>query len=118
MKLGLQIQSEFEVVVWRSLQNAPPVEEQITNILQSLLSGLRKEMAIAESFDSKLAKLMECLQSNRCLLILDNVETILAGNQAGQCRPGYEGYDQLLKRVGEVRHNSYCHQTSSTLIHL
>ncbi|MBD2626489.1 NB-ARC domain-containing protein [Trichormus variabilis] len=106
VKLGRQIQSEFEVVVWRSLQNAPPVEEQITNILQSLLSALQKEMVIPESFDGKLAKLMECLQSNRCLLILDNVETILSGSQAGQYRPGYEGYGQFLKRVGEVPHQS------------
>ncbi|MBE9003796.1 hypothetical protein IQ259_01805 [Fortiea sp. LEGE XX443] len=106
VKLGLQIQSEFEVVVWRSLVNAPPVEEQITNILQFLLSALRKEMVIPESFDGKLSKLMECLQANRCLLILDNVETILAGGQAGQYRPGYEGYGQLLKRVGEVPHKS------------
>ncbi|MFN6567299.1 WD40 repeat domain-containing protein [Dendronalium sp. ChiSLP03b] len=106
VKLGREIQSEFEVIVWRSLQNAPPVDEQITNILQSLLSGLQKEIAIPESFDGKLAKLMECLQLNRCLLILDNVETILAGGQAGQCRPGYEGYGQLLKRVGEVPHIS------------
>ncbi|MBD2293423.1 pentapeptide repeat-containing protein [Anabaena sphaerica FACHB-251] len=106
VKLGRQIQSEFEVVVWRSLQNAPPVDEQITNILQSLLSALRKEMVIPESFASLLSKLMECLQSNRCLLILDNVETILSGGQTGQYRPGYEGYGQLLKRVGEVPHNS------------
>lgn len=106
VKLGLEIQSEFKVVVWRSLQNAPPVDEQITNILQSLLGGLQKEIAIPESFDGKLAKLMECLQSNRCLLILDNVETILAGGQAGQCRADYEGYGQLLKCVGEVPHTS------------
>lgn len=33
VKLGLQIQSEFEVVVWRSLLNAPPVEAQLTSIL-------------------------------------------------------------------------------------
>ena len=106
VKLGLQIQSEFEVVVWRSLLNAPPVEEQITNILQFLLWALRKEMVIPESFDGKLSKLIECLQSNRCLLILDNVETILSGDQVGQCRPGYEGYGQLLKRVVEVPHIS------------
>ncbi|WP_341524707.1 NB-ARC domain-containing protein [Nostoc sp. UHCC 0302] len=106
VKLGLQVQAEFEVVVWRSLQNAPPVEEQITSILQFLLWALRKEMVIPESFDSKLAKLMECLQTNRCLLILDNVETILSGGQVGQCRLGYEAYGQLFKRVGEVPHKS------------
>ncbi|MBD2363667.1 hypothetical protein H6G36_21150 [Anabaena minutissima FACHB-250] len=106
VKLGWQIQAEFEVVVWRSLQNAPPVEEHLTNILQFLLWVLRKEMVLPESFDGRLSKLMECLQSNRCLLILDNVETILCSRQAGQYRPGYEGYGQLLKRVGEVPHQS------------
>ncbi|WP_228059432.1 WD40 domain-containing protein [Plectonema radiosum] len=107
VKLGLQIQSEFELVVWRSLQNAPPVEEQLTNILQFLLWALRKEMVIPESFDDKLSKLMECLANHRCLLILDNVETILTSNgQTGQCRPGYEGYGQLFKYFGEVPHQS------------
>ncbi|GAX37201.1 WD-40 repeat protein [Nodularia sp. NIES-3585] len=106
VKLGFQVQNEFEVVVWRSLQNAPPVEENVTSILQFVLWALRKEIAIPESFDGKLSKLMECLQSNRCLLILDNVETILSGGQAGQYHPGYEGYGQLLKRVGEVPHQS------------
>ncbi|WP_414543802.1 NB-ARC domain-containing protein [Nostoc sp. CCY0012] len=106
VKLGLQIQSEFEVVVWRSLQNAPPVKEQLTNILQFLLWALRKEMVVPESFDEKLSKLMECLRSHRCLLILDNVETILCGSQAGKYRPGYEGYSQLIKCIGEVPHTS------------
>jgi len=27
LKLGQQIQTQFEVVVWRSLQNAPPFED-------------------------------------------------------------------------------------------
>ncbi|AKG21669.1 NB-ARC domain-containing protein [Calothrix sp. 336/3] len=107
VKLGWQIQSEFEVVAWRSLQNAPPIEETLTSLLQFLLWSLRQEMVIPESFDSKLAKLMECLQSNRCLLILDNVETILSSDaEAGQYHPGYQGYGQLLKLVGEVPHQS------------
>jgi hypothetical protein len=50
---------------------------------------------------------MECLRSSRCLLILDNAETILSsGERAGQCRNGYEGYSQLLQTVGEVPHQS------------
>ncbi|MUG94648.1 hypothetical protein F7734_20685 [Scytonema sp. UIC 10036] len=107
VKLGLQIQTEFEAVVWRSLQNAPPVEEILTSILQFLLWALRKEIAIAQSFDGKVSKLMECLMYHRCLVILDNVETILSsGDRAGQCRPGYEGYTQLLKCLGEAPHRS------------
>ncbi|MEJ1932126.1 NB-ARC domain-containing protein [Nostoc sp. NIES-2111] len=104
VKLGLQIQGEFEVVVWRSLQNAPPVEEILSNILQFSLYALRQEMVIPDSFDGKLSQLMECLSKNRCLVILDNVETILSGS--GQYRPGYEGYGQLFKRFGENLHNS------------
>ncbi len=107
VKLGLQVQNEFEVVLWRSLQNAPPVEENLISILQFVLWALRKEIVIPESFDGKLSKLMECLQSNRCLLILDNVETVLSRDgQAGRYCPGYEGYGQLLKCVGEVPHQS------------
>ena len=103
VKLGLQVQTEFEVVVWRSLQNAPPVEDELASILQFLLLALELDVVLPESFGGKLSKLMECLINHRCLLILDNVETILAsGGQVGQCRPGYEGYSQLLKSVGEV----------------
>lgn len=107
VKLGLQVQASFEVVVWRSLQNAPSVEENLTSILQFVLWALRKDIAIPESFDGKLSKLMECLINHRCLLILDNLETILCSNgQTGQCRTGYEGYSQLLKKIGEVPHKS------------
>lgn len=107
VKLGMQIQDEFEVVVWRSLQNAPPVEEILTSILQFLLWALRKEMVIPQNMNGKLSLLMECLINHRCLLILDNVETVLSSNtQVGQYRAGYEGYSQLIKLVGEVPHNS------------
>ena len=107
VKFGLQIQDRFEVVVWQSLQNAPPVEEKLTTILQFLLWALRKDIEIPQSFDGKLSKLIECFKNHRCLLILDNIETILYSNdKTGQCRPGYERYGQLFKLFGEVPHQS------------
>ena len=107
VKLGLQIQNEFEVVVWRSLQNAPSVEENLTSILQFFLWALRKDIEIPQNFDEKLSKLMECFRNHHCLLILDNIETILSSNgQVGQYRRGYEGYSQLFKLIGEVPHKS------------
>ena len=107
VKLGLQIQGEFEVVMWQSLQNAPSLEEKLTSILQFFLWALRKDKAIPQSLDGKISKLMECMRNHRCLLILDNAETILSSNShAGQYLPGYEGYGQLLKLIGEVPHNS------------
>jgi len=50
VKLGLQVQSEFEVVMWRSLQNAPPVEEYLTSILQCLLWTLRLDMVVPKKW--------------------------------------------------------------------
>jgi hypothetical protein len=108
VKLGLQIQSEFERVVWRSLQNAPPLEVLLNNLLQSL----RQEEAIdvvtgGDRLESKLSKLMEYLRNSRCLLVLDNLETLLSsGTRAGQWQEGYESYSQLLRHIGEVPHQS------------
>gem|GEM_PF-5873512 len=33
VKLALQIHTEFEIVVWRSLRNAPPLDELLESIL-------------------------------------------------------------------------------------
>jgi hypothetical protein len=107
VKLALQIQTEFEIVVWRSLRNAPPLEELLESILSFVLRVRGEEPVIPNTLDGRLSKLMECLRSSRCLLILDNAETILSsGERAGQCRDGYEGYSQLLQTVGEVPHQS------------
>jgi transcriptional regulator with XRE-family HTH domain len=107
VKLGMQLQSEFDVIVWRSLQNAPPLEDFLESILQFLLHIQAADPVIPDILDGRLTTLMDCLRQQRCLLILDNVETILSsGNQVGQYRSGYEGYGQLLRSLGEVLHQS------------
>jgi hypothetical protein len=107
VKLARQIQTDFEIVVWRSLRNAPPLDELLESILSFVLRVRGEDLVIPSSVDGRVSKLMECLRSSRCLLILDNAETILSsGERAGQCRDGYEGYSQLLQTVGEVPHQS------------
>ncbi len=107
VKMALQVKTEFEIVVWRSLRNAPPLDELLESILSFLLRARGEDPVIPRTLDGRLSKLMECLRSSRCLLILDNAETILSsGARAGQCREGYEGYSQLLQSVGEVPHQS------------
>jgi WD40 repeat protein/transcriptional regulator with XRE-family HTH domain/DNA-binding transcriptional regulator GbsR (MarR family) len=113
VKLAQEIQSEFEVVVWRSLQNAPSLEELLTSVLQVLLRVSGEDMMMPTNLTGKLSKLMEGLRSSRCLLILDNAETILSsGSQVGQYRTGYEGYGQLLRCIGESLHESCVMLTS------
>jgi hypothetical protein len=107
VKLGLQLQPEFEIAIWRSLANAPPLADFLESVLQFLLWAQREDPVVPASLEGRLTKLMMCLQRQRCLLIVDNVETILSGgSQAGQYRAGYEGYGQLLRSLGEVPHQS------------
>ncbi len=105
-QLGQQIQTQFEVVVWRSLQNAPPFEEWLETVLPILLQSQGEDIAVPSSLDRKLLKLMQGLRQKRCLLVLDNAETILSAGQTGQYRAGYEGYGQLFKEIGAVSHQS------------
>ncbi|MBD3884902.1 hypothetical protein IFO70_24510 [Phormidium tenue FACHB-886] len=106
-KLVEQIESEFEVVVWRSLQNAPPFQEWLESVLPVLLQVQGEDIAVPSSLDGKLLKLMEGLRSRRCLLILDNAEAVLSTTwQVGQYRAGCEEYGQLFREIGEVVHQS------------
>ena len=98
VKLAQQIQGEFEWVIWRSLRNAPPLEELLTQIVP----------LISEQQETRpeLKHLMHYLRAAKCLLILDNLEAILQPQQPGQFRAGYEDYGQLLRLVGEMSHQS------------
>ncbi len=57
--------------------------------------------------EAKMGKLLQCLRDSPCLVILDNMEAILqAGERAGEYRPGYHEYGELLTLVGETAHQS------------
>jgi len=100
-----QIKDEFEYVFWRSLQNAPPLEGILKNYIQFLSNQQRIDLP--DDTNSQISVLLQYLRDHRCLLVLDNIETILqAGNRAGQYREGYEEYGRLIQRVGEVNHQS------------
>ncbi|NJR40749.1 MAG: hypothetical protein HC781_20330 [Leptolyngbyaceae cyanobacterium CSU_1_4] len=50
---------------------------------------------------------MEYLRAQRCLLVLDNVETILQGGKySGDYQHEYEGYRELFRRISQTPHQS------------
>jgi WD40 repeat protein len=108
------IQEQFDCLIWRSLRQAPPLDEVLPQILKFIAPT--PDPQLPESEEGKLAKLIEFMQSSRCLVILDNIESILWGGdeeealalpqRAGHYRKGYEGYGQLLQYVGECSHQS------------
>ena len=105
MKLAEQVQDQFDYLIWRSLRNAPPVQELLKELI--LFVSDEQEVNLPETVDSLISRLMEYLRFSRCLLILDNAESLLrSGERVGRYRFGYEGYGQLLRRVGDERHQS------------
>ena len=98
-------------VLWRSLLNAPPLSEVLQDWLQVL--SQQQLSKLPSSLDQQLDLLLGYLQRHRCLLVLDNVESILrSGERAGYYRPGYEDYGQLLQRIAAYPHQSYLLLTS------
>jgi WD40 repeat protein/transcriptional regulator with XRE-family HTH domain len=106
VKAALQMQAEFEIVVWRSIANAPPLDELLSSLLKFLMPLYGEDPVIPTTLAQQLSKLMQYLRSRRCLLILDNAETILQREPVGHWRSGYEGYGQFLRAIGEASHQS------------
>ncbi|WP_250121592.1 NB-ARC domain-containing protein [Chroococcidiopsis sp. CCMEE 29] len=105
VKLAKQIQDEFEYVIWRSLRNAPSVEDILAELLHFLSKG--EETNLPETVNARVSKLLDFLRQHRCLVILDNAESLLqSGNSAGYYKEEYQGYSQLLGRIGETYHQS------------
>ncbi len=100
-----QVAQHFEVVLWRSLRDAPSCEALLEDCLQVLAP---EPLADAPaSLDGRLDLLLNYLREGRALLVLDNLETLLEEDAcAGRMRPGYEGYARLLRRVAETVHQS------------
>jgi WD40 repeat protein len=105
VQLAQKIYPDFEFVIWRSLRNSPP----LTEILRDLMQFLSDETELELSSDShrQISQLIDFLRHSRCLIILDNAESILQeGNRVGRYYPGYENYGELFKRLGETHHQS------------
>jgi hypothetical protein len=99
VKIAQTIQADFDVVVWRSLRQAPTIKSLLENILPVLSAGVITDISI----DSLLAQ----LRSQRCLVVFDNFESIMeCGEHSGTYLPGYENYSHALERICDEPHQS------------
>ncbi|MGK7925492.1 MAG: NB-ARC domain-containing protein [Spirulina sp.] len=97
------VKDRFDYLFWRSLRNMPPIVNLLTEIWQ-LFAPKEK---LPEPSDRAMVRVLECLQNHRCLLILDDIETLLQqGDRFGDYAEGCETYGQFFKRVGETSHQS------------
>jgi len=132
LQLIPQIQHEFDYIIWRSLRNSPPLASLQTDLIKFLwqqqetnppnpplsrggeeiqpLSPRRGEEI--QPLSPPLSKgglggVINYLRSHRCLIILDDIQTIFSSQQlAGNYQPGYENYGAFFKQITESSHNS------------
>ena len=131
VKLAQQVSQEnFDYVIWRSLHLSPSLDAILKQILQII--SPEPQAIISDSIENNISLLIDCLRSSRCLIVLDGLDSILCnrgveevvdyrnltadildetnnlGYDAAQIsyRPGYEGYGELIRRLGDSQHQS------------
>lgn len=98
-KLAKQIQGKFDYIFWRSFSHTPPLEDFLTELIFFLSNQQEIESELPNSIEGKISLLINYLRNSKCLIVLDNIEAILSDKI-------YVGYSQLLRRIGEVQHQS------------
>lgn len=99
------MQHQFDYVIWRSLRNAPPVEETLDTLICFLANEQVEQLPRTQN--EKILQLLHYLRHSRCLLILDDLQSVLdSGDSTGHYRSGCEGYGQLLRFIVSTQHQS------------
>lgn len=105
IKAAQQVEQEFEVLVWRSLKQTPTLNDLIMGVERFInpIDILPSEVTIDESIN----RLLDSLKKRRCLIILDDLESIFEAEKiAGKYRQGYHQYAEFIRRVASENHKS------------
>ncbi|MFM7428202.1 MAG: AAA family ATPase [Elainella sp.] len=94
--------STFRALCWKSLRDAPTLNELLTTLLKSLAP----QSPIPETTSGQLSQLLQVLQTQRCLIVLDNFDALLEAGTTGSYRQDRQDYGELLRCLGEVPHQS------------
>ncbi len=105
IRFAQHVAPHFEYVFWRSLRNAPPLEEVLVNCIQFFADQQYAE--VPQDVGRCITLLIEVLRKHRCLLVLDNVEVLLQENSfESRYRERYERYGEFIQRLAETPHQS------------
>jgi WD40 repeat protein/transcriptional regulator with XRE-family HTH domain len=103
-RLALSVAPSFPRLYWRSLRNAPPASDWLAGAIGFLSE---QHLVPPASEQERTIALLQLLRARRCLLVLDNSETLFEpGQREGRYRDGMVGYGRVLQAVGESSHQS------------
>ncbi|BAZ81019.1 AAA family ATPase [Sphaerospermopsis kisseleviana CS-549] len=92
---------KFEVIIWKSLKYPKSLNLLIDDLLQVCKQQPEKNL------DDKIKQLFNILSTQKCLIILDDIQNIFTpGELAGKYQPEYQDYQPLFKLVTETQHQS------------
>jgi NB-ARC domain len=110
-EIATQLSGKFDRIIWRSLINTPPIKALCSDLLQAL--SPKALLDLPNTLGGQIELLIGSLRQDRCLLIFDNVESILSGQvQSGHYLADYDGYDRLFRAIGGLPHQSCAILTS------
>jgi WD40 repeat protein len=101
-KLAQQLQPDFTTIVWRSLRNAPLLTDLLPKLIE-IFSGKTEIISPTLDISSQITCLLAYFRQQRCLLILDNAESIVENPHDSKLYPGYA---ELFSRIGASSHQS------------
>ncbi|MBV6628126.1 MAG: NACHT domain-containing protein [Rivularia sp. (in: Bacteria)] len=101
IKLAHTLKHRFDFVIWKSLRQAPTLEEIIISILRKLSAKSKDNNKLPTSLGGLIDLLLEKLEKHRCLLILDGFETVTNNNLEESM-----AYSDFLQILLENKHQS------------
>jgi WD40 repeat protein/transcriptional regulator with XRE-family HTH domain len=103
-RLARDVAEDFELVYWSSLINAPSLKEWLANAI-GFLSDYR--LLPPETEFELRDLLLNLLRERRCLLVLDNLETVLTSeDDAAGSTQDSAGFRGLVRILAESAHQS------------
>ena len=100
-QVAVEIADSFQHIIWYSLRSRPTLAEVIKNCL--CIWGQDTQLTEATDISHHISQLVESLCQRKCLLVLDNFESVFQQSvQVGTYLPGYEDYGRLLRVLSEV----------------
>lgn len=103
-RLVEDITLEFDYVIWLSLREATSINVILKDIIKFISDY--KENDLLNSIEKSIDLMIRYLKKSRCLIILDNAESILSPNYAGRFQEEYQQYEAFLEKFSTLQHQS------------
>jgi ABC-type oligopeptide transport system ATPase subunit len=93
---------KFEIIIWKTIK----YPKSLTQLLNDLFNTCQQQPK--ETLDDKLQQLLDILTTQKCLIILDDIQNIfISGELAGKYQPEYQDYQTFFKMLTETQHQSH-----------